>query len=90
MPNADLGYRCRITFDGHQYTVSDVQGVWPSQTFFPIQVGFRAQLTANPDKTDSDCYCDVVQGIRVLDLTMPEPICIQIREGTFPTTNVVR
>ncbi|PIY96701.1 MAG: hypothetical protein COY66_03400 [Candidatus Kerfeldbacteria bacterium CG_4_10_14_0_8_um_filter_42_10] len=79
-----LGYPCRITYDGHKYTVSDAAGNNPPQTFYSIQVGFRAQLTANPDKTDPGCYCQSTN--MVLNLTMPEATCRQIRESTFPKT----
>lgn len=82
--SSHFGYPCRITFDGTEYTVTDLNGKMLPETFKQIQVSFRAVLGCNPDETDANCYCISVNTL--LKLTLPDAICRQIREGTFPIT----
>lgn len=83
MPESDLGYLCKIEFDGMIYTVTDLKGNQEPETFQQVQVGHRVHLTPNPDPSDQNYYCAI--GNRFITLTLPQGIADQIREGEYPT-----
>ena len=81
---SNLGYRCRIQFNGHKYVVSRLRGGTSPFAFFQKDVGQSIKIAGNSDTEDLFCYC--YQAKKTTILTVPGRIANLIKKGYYPIT----